>query len=331
MLTLAPIISDHAVFARGKEIRVFGRAEGRVTARFLGEERETDAAGDFVLTFPPHGAGGPYEMTVESGEETVTLRDLYIGEVFLFSGQSNMQFKLEAAAHGESDLAADGEIRVFHARQLEGEDDFDGRWTAMTRDNAPNWSALAYFVSRFWKAEEGVPVGAVCVYQGAAVIQTFLSRKALLPFDFAPEEKHPDHTHELYSLWNPPSKLYEYMLLPIVPYALSAAVWYQGESNTSPAEGARYKEMLKALMGEWRELFRDPSLPFVIVEINDYLTPFSAEGWKLVQRGQEEAVRESERAALVPVADLGEHDLIHPTNKKDVARRVFSALLKLLA
>ena len=330
MLTLAPVLSDHAVFARGKEIRVFGRADGKITAHFLGMTRETEAEGDFCLSFPPQKAGGPYEMTVETGKESVTLRDLYVGEVFLFAGQSNMQFKLGEAAHGEEDLAEDGLIRAFHVCQLEGGDAFDERWTPMTRENSLNWSAIAAFVSRLWKKEKDVPVGALCLYQGAAVIQTFLSPASLAPFVFRPEEMHPDHTHELFRLWNPPSLLYEKMVLPTVPYALSGAVWYQGESNTSPAEGARYREMLEALIAEWRSLYRDPALPFVIVRINDFLTPFSEEGWKLVQKGEEEAVRETAGTALVPVSDLGEHELIHPTNKRGVSRRIARELLRLL-
>ena len=330
MLTLAPILSDHAVFARGKEIRVFGRAKGRVKAFFLGMEQETDAAGEFVLCFPPQNAGGPYEMTVETEDESVTLSDLWIGEVFLFAGQSNMQFKLREAAHGEEDLINDSRIRAFHVRQLEGDDAFDERWTVMTKENSPNWSAIASFVSRLWEKEKDVPVGALCLYQGAAVIQTFLSPAALSRFAFRPGEMHPDHTHELFSLWNPPSLLYEKMVTPVVPYALSGAVWYQGESNTSPAEGERYQEMLRALIDEWRSLFRDPALPFVIVRINDYLTPFSREGWRLVQKGEEEAVRTTAGTALVSISDLGEHELIHPTNKKDVSRRVAAALMRLL-
>ena len=326
MLKLAPILSSHAVFARGKEIRVFGRAEGRVRATFLGEVRETEAKGGFLLTFPPRPAGGPYEMTVEAGEEKIVLTDLMIGEVFLFAGQSNMQFKLREAVHGEEDLVNDPALRAFHVRQLEGEDDFDGTWNPMTRENSLNWSAVASFVSRMRKAEKGVAVGALCLYQGAAVIQSFLSPAALRPFVFRPEEMHPDHTHEIYSLWNGPSCLYREMVLPVTPYALTGAIWYQGESNTSPAEGRRYKDMLEALIGEWRALFCDPGLPFVIVRINDFLTPFSKEGWKLVQEGEKAAARETPGCALVEISDLGEHELIHPTNKRDLSIRAVRAL-----
>ena len=327
MFKLAPILSDGAVFQRDQEIRIFGSADAPVTVTFLGTTlTAAPVDGSFELSFPPQAAGGPYVMEFTCGIRTHTLSDLYIGDVILVSGQSNMQFTLSETEYQLPDDPTDPLARFFHVPRLECGNPFDNCWSSMTQENAGNWSAIGLHLARALRRERQVPIGIVGCYQGAAVIQSFLSPTENAKFHIDPADKHPDHTHEHFSLWNPPSTLYRAMLLPIVPYAVGSVVWYQGESNTALVEASHYGDMLRAMIAEWRTLFRKPDLPFVVVQINDYENAFSQEGWKILQKEQEAVAGQDHRVALVKIADLGQHDLIHPTNKFEVTQRIFKAI-----
>ena len=326
MLRLAPILSDHAVLLRHRPIILRGEARGRVCASFLGENVETEADGSFELVLSPRPAGGPYTMRISCGGETITLDDLYIGDVILLSGQSNMQLKAAETADFPGIVESDALARVFHAPRPETGDRFDNQWQALTVENAGNWSAIGYYLIPLLRRARGCAVGMVCAYQGAAVIQSFLPPADARRFTFPKEARHPDHDSELYGSWNPPAMLYESMLKPIFPFQVSAVVWYQGESNTSPAEGAVYADMLDALIAAWRGAYRFPALPFTVVQINDFDTPFSKDGWKLVQKAQETVASRTPGVRLVKISDLGQHELIHPVNKKAVAERIFETL-----
>jgi len=326
-MKLSPLFSDGAVLQREKEIIVFGSAEGHVRAEFGGIVREAEPVeGRFELSFPPQPAGGPYELKVSAdGEETV-VRDILIGDVILLGGQSNAEMQLCALPECETVRFADDGARVYHAKQLLWSEKFDDSWHAMSCENSGSWSAIGFYLARRIRAEQGVPVGIVCCYQGASVIQSFMSPEAAARFAFAEHERHPDHTNPEYAPFNVPSIIYRTMLKPLVPYQISKVVWYQGESNTAPIEGSHYGEMLKTLIGEWRGWFRDEKLPFILIQINDFETPFSKEGWQIVQAEQEKTARQVPYCALVSIRDMGQHDLIHPLNKREVTDRVYAAM-----
>jgi len=326
MLTLAPLFTDHAVFQRRSEIRVFGEADGEVTGSFAGQTASVHADGKFVLHFEAMEAGGPYTLKVRCGEDVAMADDIYVGDVIMVSGQSNMQLKISETGFVPQKDPTDPLCRVFHAPRLERTDDFDNSWNSLTGDNIGNWSAIGCHLGVLLREERKVPIGILAMYQGAAVIQSFLSPEANRLFRIPEEEKHPDHHYEVYESWNVPAKIYRTMLLPLIPFALSGVIWYQGESNTSVAEGRVYDKMLLKMMAEWRLLFRSPFMPFVIVQINDFDTPFSKEGWKEVQKAEERVSKADRHARLVKIADMGQHDLIHPTNKEEVTERIAEAL-----
>ncbi|MCR4602852.1 MAG: sialate O-acetylesterase [Prevotella sp.] len=125
------------------------------------------------------------------------------------------------------------------------------------------------------------------------------------------------------SLQNMPTTLYNAVLHPLAPYALAGVVWYQGESNTGNA--GTYATMLRKLMGEWRQLFQQPQLPFVIVQLANYMAcvpqPQNT-GWSQVREAQRTVAEEDEYAESVVNIDLGETVDIHPLRKKEVAERI---------
>ena len=136
------------------------------------------------------------------------------------------------------------------------------------------------------------------------------------------------------SLQNIPTTLYNAVLHPLAPYALSGVVWYQGESNTGNA--APYADYLKKLMGCWRDTWKDQKMPFVIVQLANYdgrqqtgfpspivpqTTPTNS-GWAQLREAQRTAAEADPRAELAVINDLGETVDIHPLRKKEVAERI---------
>ena len=134
-----------------------------------------------------------------------------------------------------------------------------------------------------------------------------------------------------FSMQNLSSVLYNAMLYPLAPYALSGAVWYQGESNTGRPQ--EYLPYLNCLKNSWREIFQQPSLPFVIVQLANYMAPSAQpqnSNWAALREAQHLSALADWRAELAVAIDLGEANDIHPLRKKEVAERCVLAFDKLV-
>ena len=190
-MRLTSLLTDHAILQRHQPIPVRGwtdapRTRVRVT---LGEARGegiSGDAGDFLVWLPPLEAGGPYTLTVASlnGGETIEVTDILIGEVWLASGQSNMEWTLENSAYREVIRQAHpGQIRMFTVARradLAPQATVQGRWERSTPDTVGQFSAVASFFGNRLQAELGVPVGIVSSSWGGSFIETWISREALL-------------------------------------------------------------------------------------------------------------------------------------------------------
>jgi sialate O-acetylesterase len=125
------------------------------------------------------------------------------------------------------------------------------------------------------------------------------------------------------SLQNLPTTLYNAVLYPLAPYALSGVVWYQGESNVG--NPAPYGDYLKKLMGCWRDRWNDQQMPFVIVQLANYMAPSEQpqnSGWAQLREQQRLTAKNDQRAEMACIIDLGETVDIHPLRKKEVAERI---------
>lgn len=127
------------------------------------------------------------------------------------------------------------------------------------------------------------------------------------------------------SLQNQPSTLFNGMIHPMAPFAVAGVVWYQGESNSSMKQAGEYAQMLRLLMANWRQAFERPQMPFVIVQLANYMAPSERPqdtGWSRVREAQRIVATEDPYAELALTIDLGETVDIHPLRKKEVAQRV---------
>ena len=264
-------------------------------------------------------------LMVSSEEEEIILFDIFVGEVYLFAGQSNMQFKLKESNAPEALYRENPLLRMFSTDRLEKSDRFtpaDG-WVTARADTVGDWSALGYLTGDLISQKKQIAVGIIPCYQGASVIESWLPKGLLAENGIAlpPEALHGDHFYHEFSLWNGEGVLHDFALSQAVPFGLSGVVWYQGESDTSEAEGRVYLKELELLIETLRKDFRQPRLPVAVVCLADNVDREQV-GWKAVQEAQVKAGEAIPYVTTVLSADICETDQIHPPTKHLLAERI---------
>lgn len=329
MLKLNPIFTDEMIIQANKPVRIYGEGEGVVTVTLGRDSASTTAqSGKWLVELPSHPYGEVLDINVKSEACVLTVKSATFGDVYLLSGQSNMQFKLfEATPDG--DIYECPDIRLFSTERLEDNEHFkpcDG-WVKCNAITAPNFSAIGYFLARELHLKRNRPIGLVSLYQGASVIQSWLSPlsinrlEAALPSDGL----HWDHHHPDYSRWNGNSTLHGFAFSQVVPFSFATVIWYQGESNASENESKIYDLLLSALITSWRSELGDETLPFVIIQIADFIDR-ADDNWFRIQKMQEKVAAELPYTYLVKCADICENDNIHPPTKHVLAKRIVNLI-----
>lgn len=327
-MRLAPIFSHHTVLQANKPIRIYGSGSGSATVRFDGEEKSTCAEDDlWCVTLSPHSYGGPYELSVTLNGETSVYTDLYVGEVLLLAGQSNMGFKLHKTTFPAERYEENPMLRYFAAERFGTEDrtsPADG-WIPCTKESAPFFSALGYHLGMLLSREKGIAVGLVACYLGSSRIESWIPEEIARREEFylPPEEKF--DSPYVRGEHNQPGKLYSIRQQSVVPYSVGRVIWYQGESNTGSGEGRIYTRLLSELIGRWREDFLDASLPFTVIQIADW-DARQDDGWRGIQRAQERIAELVDEVTVIRSADLCETNDIHPPTKIHLAERIFESI-----
>jgi len=332
------------VLQRNAPVPVWGWAAPgeQVAVTFQGQRylATPGAAGRWQVTLPARPAGGPYTMTI-AGQNTLTVRDILVGDVWLASGQSNMELPLRdknAPAPGAYPLIVNAEqevstanfpeIRQFTVKKsvaYQPQAENEGyNWQVASPATAGSFSAVGYFFARDLYRRYGVPIGLISSPWGGTPAEAWVSPEALkqLP-DFqarvislaAPTtpEKDPQNT---------PTVLYNGMIAPLLPYALKGVIWYQGESNVGRA--AQYRALFPALIRDWRARFGQPTLPFLFVQLANFTKTLplpSPSDWAELREAQAQALALPGTGMAVAI-DLGDPDDIHPANKQDVGHRL---------
>ena len=331
-MKLNKIFTSNMVFAANKPIRIYGYGVGEAVIRFGDTEKKVASESDEWYTeLPAMQYGGPYTLAFESEGSTTVLEDVYVGEVYLFAGQSNMQFKLGESSSDPKKCRAKPEIRMLNTDKIEKGERFalkDG-WIKCDDGNIADWSAIAYHTAITLSDRKDIAVGAICCYQGASVIESWV-RSGLFAENgivLTDEEKFIDHFE--YHDWNGDGVIYSYALSQVIPFALSGVVWYQGESDASLAESRIYKKELSLLIDHWRSEFKNESLPFVVVQIADFIGR-EREAWSNIQKAQADIQNEKKKVISVRSADVCEKDNIHPPTKDKLSIRIVDALYELV-
>ena len=332
-MKLNPIFSSNMVFAVGKPICIYGEGSGLAEITFADKSVKIYSDSNMWLAeFEPMQYGGPYELKAVFENETVVLNDIYVGDVYLFAGQSNMMFKLKESTAPESMYETNDMLRLFSTDRIEKSDRFvakDG-WIKSRKEDVGDWSAIAYLTANEVTKTKNVAVGAISAHQGASVIESWLPEgiPASIGISLNDNEKHIDHFYEEFKEWNQEGKLYSYALSQVLPFAVNGVVWYQGESDTSIEEAGVYDKELAAFIEVIREGFKDAELPFIVIQIADFDNR-ADEAWKLLQKKQYDIQFSIPNVKTVISSDVCESDNIHPATKHKLANRIAKQLMEL--
>ncbi len=310
-VTLPPIFSDHAVLQADRAVPVFGTAAPgeEVAVEFQSQKKtaRADRDGKWLVRLDPLKAGGPFEMKIAGGN-TVLLKDMLVGEVWIAGGQSNMRFPLSNATNGKEDATRANvpEIRFLRV---------GGRWQTCNPKSAPTFSAVAFYFAVALHQARKVPVGIVDNSVSGELAQNFMSPDAFKADPELAELVRP-HTSKTSTQWKP-------LIEPVIPYGVRGVLWYQGEGNRDYP--VTYRRLLPALIADWRKHWGQPDLPFLVVQLANYQER-KAEPWEgkdcALREAQLKAVQATPHTALVVTIDLGIAKDVHYPNKKPVGERL---------
>jgi sialate O-acetylesterase len=314
---LPALVGDHMVVQRDAPVPVWGwAAPGEpVTVTFRGKTYAATpaASGRWQVLLPATPAGGPYAMRIK-GQNTLTIQDILVGDVWLASGQSNMELPLRdknAPAPGAYPLIVNAEqevaaanfpqVRQFTVKKAvayQPQTDNEGyAWQVCSPATAGSFSAVGYFFARDLYQRYQVPIGLISSPWGGTPAEAWVSPEALRQL--------PDFQAKMASLAPPvtPEKdpqntaavLYNGMIAPLLPYALKGIIWYQGESNVGRA--AQYRTLFPALIRDWRARW-GAELPFLFVQLANYtkaLQEPAESAWAELREAQAQALAAAHR------------------------------------
>ncbi len=355
-VSLSSVISDNMVLQQQTPVRIFGKADPmeKVTVAIQGQTQVTTASADgkWAVWLKPLKAGGPFSLTV-AGKNAIELKNILVGEVWVCSGQSNMEFALKRAFEGDKAIAssANPNIRLFlvsKARSTQPLDDVKASWKECGPDSVGGFSAVAYYFARDLQKARNVPVGLIGTYWGGTPAESWTSEdvltgspvlkpivdnypaarsrfdKAVADYPAAVEKAKAEgkRTPNRPNLWRY-SELYNAMIAPLTPYTVKGFTWYQGESNASQAD--QYRTLMPAMINNWRQAWGNVEMPFLLVQLAPYmaLSPEPQDTpWAHLREAQLYTTQTLPKVGMAVITDVGTAGDIHPKHKEPVGQRL---------
>ncbi len=334
---LAPLFQDHAVLQREKPVPVWGRAAPgeHVSVSFAGQTVGATAGpeGRWIAVLAPlaENASGA-DLTVGGKTASVTLHDIVVGEVWLCSGQSNMEFAVDdgSPAYRVDNAAAEVAaaryplIRHFKvARQAAPVpmESAPGEWSPCSPQTVGRFTAVGYFFARDLFVRLGVPIGIVNSTWAGTPIEAWMSPAALASVPGSPGGRSFAGADPRGGDPSAPSSLFNGMIQPLLPYAIRGAVWYQGEGDAGRAP--LYALQFPALINAWRSHFGEGDFPFLWVQLANFSPKGEgpADQWAYLREAQARALALPSTGQAVAI-DIGDPANMHPRNKREVGRRL---------
>ena len=332
-IKLPNIFSNEMVLQRESDVSLYGWARpNEEFAIYTSWDDATvqvktgnDAKWEIQVSTPK--AGGPYQISFKGVDNEIILQNVLIGEVWLCSGQSNMEWSANSKIDNrdfEVENANYPNIRLFTVEKRTADyplDNVIGTWETCSPETMQDFSAVAYFFARKVQKELNIPIGLIDSSWGASCAEVWTPESV---FDAHPELV---TAHELIqpNQWVTIEKstLYNAMIAPLTNFNIGGVLWYQGESNTANAES--YQQIFTEMITSWRAEFNN-DFPFYYVQIApfNYGRPF--EGGVL--RDQQRRTLALKNTGMAMTSDICMVEDIHPQNKQDVGLRLANIALK---
>jgi len=325
-VSLPSVFADHMVMQQKSQAAFWGWAspleEVTVITGWNGKKYtvKADNHANWKVTIETPAAGGPHEITV-IGSNTLVLHDVLIGEVWVCSGQSNMEWTPRIGIDNgtqeilEADYPGIRFFSVGHRSAPEKQIDCAGEWVKCSPETMIDFSAVGYFFGRELHKNLNIPIGLINTSWGGTPAEAWTNPAVIEGNEFLKTS-----AAKLSSVpWCPvePGSAYNSMLAPIIPYAIAGAIWYQGEGNTANYEA--YSTLFPAMIQNWRTEW-STDFPFYYVQIAPFRYGKTNEG-ALIREAQLKSLS-TPNTGMVVVSDIGNIENIHPRNKVDVGKRL---------
>ena len=335
---LPAIFGDHMVLQQQTDAAIWGTAKANKTVKVTTSwnkksySTKSDSDGNWKLKVKTPAAGGPFSITISDGT-ALKLNNVLIGEVWVCSGQSNMQMTMNGYQNqpvlGSNEAIATSTnksirlITIKREKNLEEQQDFTGEWQECNPGNVGDFSATAYFFGRMIQEALDVPVGLISSSWGGTRIEPWISENGFEEFDWV---NLPDKNMEGEYSPQTPTVLFNAMISPMAGFAIKGGLWYQGESNRN--EPQHYEELMPGLIENWRVEWGIGDFSFYYCQI----APYNYGGGinsAFLREAQFKASTAIENIGMACLMDVGEKSNIHPADKKAAGDRLaYLALAK---
>lgn len=340
------LFTDNMMLQRDRPVRVWGWAEAGegVTVALAGKTAATkaDASGAWKVELPAFKEGAKLTLTVK-GKNSLTLSNIIIGDIWVCSGQSNMELALGGCLGAADDIkAADlpkiRHIKFSHTQAAEPQTDAPAAtaWQVCAPATVSRVTAAGFYFAREIEQKTGVPIGIIDTNWGGTRIEPWVANEGLGLVESLKKNaiKPPAPT----TPENPPavpaappnknswSSMYNAMIHPVIQLPIKGVLWYQGESNG--IEGDTYYDKMCALIGGWRQQWQQGDFPFYFVQLANYQAPLEdatgGNGWAKLREAQTKALAlpNTGMAVIIDTVPLAQSRDIHPKNKYDVGLRL---------
>lgn len=349
--------TDRMVLQRDRPLTIKGtaNAHARIKVKIAGQKKSAQVGDDGVwqVTLDPLPAGGPHTLSVTDGKTTLLYKDVLAGEVWLCSGQSNMEFMLKAATTAEQEVPAanDDQLRLFDMKgrwltyAVEWPESVldslnhlqyykNAQWESATPETARNFSAIAYYFGKMLRDSLQVPVGLICNAVGGSPTEAWIDRSTL-EYQF-PAILRQWTRNDFIQDWvrgraalnikkssykeqrHPyePCYLYEAGIRPLESFPIQGVIWYQGESNAH--NFTAHEKLFHLLVESWRRNWDNEQMPFYYVQLSSIDRP----SWPWFRDSQRKMLYDIPHTGMAVSSDHGDSLDVHPRNKKPIGERL---------
>ncbi|MEO2060455.1 MAG: sialate O-acetylesterase [Mesonia sp.] len=331
---LPKLFSDGMVLQQNTNVNIWGWADPGEEVKVIASWNPKDTLkvkgsryAKWKLELPTPKAGGPYTITF-LGYNSIHLTDVLIGEVWLASGQSNMEWSASAGIKNQEEAIQNStykNIRFFDVPKTSAEfpqQNVDGKWVESQPETMKYFSAIGYFFAQELHTKLDVPIGIIGSNWGGTAAEVWMP-KAIFEKDSLLQDAASKLTAEE---WGPnePGTIYNAMINPIISYNLAGIIWYQGESNTGTAN--QYEYVFNQLIENWRTSW-EQDFPFYFAQIAPYNYGENNDSGVRVRDAQRRTLS-LPNTGMIFTGDVGNFENIHPRDKKTVGLRFANVALK---
>ena len=332
-IKVSPLFSDDMILQRNSEVPIWGSSNANEKISIIlswNHERVStlaDKNGNWKVDISTPDAGGPYFIKISSSNSALNFSNILIGEVWITSGQSNMQMTLNGYANepilGSLDMISNSNnsnIRLFTFERASSKkpiSDVKGKWLVSNPENTAAFSAIGYSFAKYLNKVLNIPIGIINTSWGGSPAEAWTDKQTL-ENNFKKSEIRNNNNKAVH---HNPSGLFNAMINPLIPYKIRGALWYQGESNVRRANN--YTKLMNVMIEGWRREWNQGSFPFYFVQIAPYRYSGSENNESAYLReAQLKTMLQIKNSGMAVTLDIGNEFSIHPDKKIIIGKRL---------